>query len=1418
MRTGWGQLQKDLDLARKELATQKKRVEEARKEVELKDAYIKKVSVKEREAQAAKKKLERQLESVRGWQTKAKELETENAELKSALALAQKAHAADQAQHAADAQKLSDAAAKAQADRASENETATRAKAEAAAAGLAKELASARERADALASEAALEKETRDREVAELKSVLERADDERKKLVDKLEDDDRESAASKQRADDAEASASKASAELATERARATTLAHSLEDARAQSRALEAKLAAQAAEAAQAAATHASEEVARERAEEATAGLEHELKSARERADELARVAEADKDERERQLAELQAALMRAEAEREKVSESFESQLEAVAALQRDLDESRDQCKERDAKLAALETALEAACARNDAQKAADIEVSAARAQSEAALASLKEQLAAAQTRADALSAAEASKESLERDVAALKESLSAAHKSHDELAASSAQLADACESATAAAADAAARADDAEAARRATQDQLGSVWGELDELRKQLAAAEEHSAESDTAVADAEAAAEAAAAAAAAREAELTSELDARQQALADASARAEHERVEQAAASAAAARDAEAAIAALKSEVADAEETARADAEDAALALANERDAAAKAAEAAADARRAADAAAARLVSDAAAQKLAAEKLAAERAAELERARAEAARTAMFAKELGELGQFFGSLGLAADESGGVGLNNSGLLRAVWRLVEEMLVFCDLHHTLECLHAERQCVRFEPALGYLSRDEAAARARAVRGGLAAAFDAGDRSLFFAHWERHMPPSLIANDAEVRRLLFKLHVYFAVQPLRARLGLNDIDDVDADGKNPRGTAASSTGSSVRTSHPSDDAAAYPTGNDESDGLTALRSHLDDAAHDDLVTNDPSLLPFLALPQLARPWRHPTLAPLFAAADQRVAPPSAPSGARDSSSAVSVDGNGDAAVIWHSLWAALLRDELADTVERRLPSVAPPALLVLYKAYQAWQSMLARAALQADARANALAGVAHELLGASVWLARDLEEALACSLAQPEPTFDERPPIGERPADELVASADGLVPSSVLKLADSQIAHIKRGQVWRVRARLNALRSMLDGLLPPPPSLAPVTSAAAVVSQSAPLPASPSRAQLGAPMPPAPPGGVSTEALVMGTGAEGARLGQQLWMPPPLDVHTVRTALLDQLATSRSGAAHARGRRRTAAVLAALVERLGAPGGIGGALRASTAQLLVAGDAFGIRPKVAPSSGEPPLGALALLTWKQPDGPGEGQAGPQPATGDAAAAVDATTTAANPTRALAAAPVLAAKRWLQLANGTANARRLLAALAMRLSTHADGRSYLLSAVASVPAFVGAEGPAEAADGAANEADADTNANGAVADDSDDYSGPPLAPPFDPRIRIGLDLATMLLQAVCSAPHRPQREPSVEAALCAAVLSNLTLEVRAPQDDIREICRTRPSES
>ena len=88
---------------------------------------------------------------------------------------------------------------------------------------------------------------------------------------------------------------------------------------------------------------------------------------------------------------------------------------------------------------------------------------------------------------------------------------------------------------------------------------------------------------------------------------------------------------------------------------------------------------------------------------------------------------------------------------------------------------------------------------------------------------------------------------------------------------------------------------------------------------------------------------------------------------------------------------------------------------------------------------------------------------------------------------------------------------------------------------------------------PPPPPLG--DSANSAVSPASPSP----------PMPPA--------SALAAKAATSAALDRHLWMPPPLDVASVRAALFENIDAKR----HA----PNAPVLAALIDRLGAPGGIG---------------------------------------------------------------------------------------------------------------------------------------------------------------------------------------------------------------------------------------------
>ena len=360
--------------------------------------------------------------------------------------------------------------------------------------------------------------------------------------------------------------------------------------------------------------------------------------------------------------------------------------------------------------------------------------------------------------------------------------------------------------------------------------------------------------------------------------------------------------------------------------------------------------------------------------------------------------------------------------------------------------------------------------------------------------------------------------------------------------------------------------------------------------------------------------------------------------------------------------------------MWHCAWAAALREELAQTVERACPRSRRPRCSCSSRPIRRG-SRCSRAALEADARATALAGVAHELLGASVWLARDLGKRSSSRRIRPSRA---------RARTSSAARSGACARGSTLSDRFEQLLASSPPPA--------AAGAGPGG--PPPPPLG--DSANSAVSPASPSP----------PMPPA--------SALAAKAATSAALDRHLWMPPPLDVASVRAALFENIDAKR----HA----PNAPVLAALIDRLGAPGGIGSALRASTAQLLVAGDVLGIRPANAPSATlSPPLGILAMLQ--------------------------------------------------QDATGASDARRLLSVLVMRLSTHADGRGYLLSAVAGTPSSIW-KGPASSDDAAEN------------------------APSE------GLDLASVLLQAVCCTGRSWDAEPTAEDALCAAILANMTLETDA----------------
>ena len=100
------------------------------------------------------------------------------------------------------------------------------------------------------------------------------------------------------------------------------------------------------------------------------------------------------------------------------------------------------------------------------------------------------------------------------------------------------------------------------------------------------------------------------------------------------------------------------------------------------------------------------------------------------------------------------------------------------------------------------------------------------------------------------------------------------------------------------------------------------------------------------------------------LSELKKPWSHKTFAPLFEEGDDR--------------------------------WLLLKEktcDELRDVFVKELPRMAPPKLLVLFRAYETWQSGLVQATLAARQEKAHVSKAALELLVVCAWLVHDVEQA-----------------------------------------------------------------------------------------------------------------------------------------------------------------------------------------------------------------------------------------------------------------------------------------------------------------------------------------------------------------------------------------------------------------------------------------
>jgi hypothetical protein len=128
-----------------------------------------------------------------------------------------------------------------------------------------------------------------------------------------------------------------------------------------------------------------------------------------------------------------------------------------------------------------------------------------------------------------------------------------------------------------------------------------------------------------------------------------------------------------------------------------------------------------------------------------------------------------------------------------------------------------------------------------------------------------------------------------------------------------------------------------------------------PSGAEERASYAALKDAL-------LAVNKENT--YNVLSELKKPWSHETFAPLFQEGDDQ--------------------------------WLLLKEktcDELRDVFVKELPRVAPPKLLVLFRAYETWQSGLVQATLHARQEKAHVSKAALELLVVCAWLVHDVEQA-----------------------------------------------------------------------------------------------------------------------------------------------------------------------------------------------------------------------------------------------------------------------------------------------------------------------------------------------------------------------------------------------------------------------------------------
>ena len=116
---------------------------------------------------------------------------------------------------------------------------------------------------------------------------------------------------------------------------------------------------------------------------------------------------------------------------------------------------------------------------------------------------------------------------------------------------------------------------------------------------------------------------------------------------------------------------------------------------------------------------------------------------------------------------------------------------------------------------------------------------------------------------------------------------------------------------------------------------------------------------------------------YAVLASLKKPWGDATFSPLF-------------------------DGDDH----WQLLKATTCA-EIRDVLMRELPRVAPPKLLVLFRAYETWQTGLVQATLNAREGKAQVSKAALELLVVCAWLVNDVEQARGMALPEEEDNNDD---------------------------------------------------------------------------------------------------------------------------------------------------------------------------------------------------------------------------------------------------------------------------------------------------------------------------------------------------------------------------------------------------------------------------